>query len=235
MERAARVRRRALRGPRRLERRGRLHVARAEREACRRDRRLGRRVAPRQARAARLEPRRPRADRRRRSADGATLELGTRDARRRRVVAAADRRARASSSASRPRCPGLRERLEEAAPAASGDGQRRRRDVQVRGDDARRPARARGLRPLQRRSTCARRSRRSRGFRPGSIARTPGMLVREGEERFLFLFGCGARRRTCGRRWPTRARTSAGRPSGLDALDEVAIGIAPVREEAGRA
>jgi len=72
------------------------------------------------------------------------------------------------------------------------------------------------------------------GFRPASIARTPGMLVREGDERFLFLFGwaLGAYM------WETVAdagtHLGAG-PIGVDALDEVAIGIAPVHEEAGRA
>ena len=69
------------------------------------------------------------------------------------------------------------------------------------------------------------------GFRPGSIARTPGMLVREGEDRFLFLFGwaLGAYM------WETvsDAGTHLGAaPVGIDALEAVAIAAV---EEAGRA
>jgi glycine cleavage system aminomethyltransferase T len=60
-------------------------------------------------------------------------------------------------------------------------------------------------------------------FRPASIARTPGMLVREGDERFLFLFGwaLGAYM------WETVADAGThlgAAPVGLEALDEVAIG-----------
>jgi len=72
------------------------------------------------------------------------------------------------------------------------------------------------------------------GFRPGSVARTPGMVVREGEDRFLLLFGWAVGAYV----WETVADAGAhlgGSPVGVDALDEVAIGIAPVREEAGRA
>jgi heterotetrameric sarcosine oxidase gamma subunit len=69
------------------------------------------------------------------------------------------------------------------------------------------------------------------GFRPGSIARTPGMLVREGDDRFLFLFGwaLGAYM------WETvsDAGTHLGAaPVGIDALEEVAIAAV---QEAGRA
>jgi sarcosine oxidase gamma subunit len=73
------------------------------------------------------------------------------------------------------------------------------------------------------------------GFRPVSIARTPGMLVREGDERFLFLFGwaLGAYM------WETVADAGAhlgAAPVGLEALDEIAIGAGGVAvEEAGRA
>ena len=38
------------------------------------------------------------------------------------------------------------------------------------------------------------------GFRAGSVARTPGMVVREGEDRFLVAVRLGGRARTCGRR-----------------------------------
>jgi len=72
------------------------------------------------------------------------------------------------------------------------------------------------------------------GFRPGSVARTPGMVVREGEDRFLVLFGWAVGAYV----WETVADAGAhvgGAPVGLDALDEVAIGVAPVREEASRA
>jgi heterotetrameric sarcosine oxidase gamma subunit len=69
------------------------------------------------------------------------------------------------------------------------------------------------------------------GFRPGSIARTPGLLVREGEDRFLFLFGWALGAYV----WETVADAAThlgGAPVGTDALDEVAIAAV---EEAGRA
>jgi heterotetrameric sarcosine oxidase gamma subunit len=69
------------------------------------------------------------------------------------------------------------------------------------------------------------------GFRPGSIARTPGMLVREGEDRFLFLFGWALGAYV----WETvsDAGTHLGAaPVGIDALEAVAIAAV---EEAGRA
>jgi aminomethyltransferase len=73
------------------------------------------------------------------------------------------------------------------------------------------------------------------GFRPGSIARTPSMLVREGEDRFLFLFGWALGAYV----WETVADAGThlgGTPVGVDALDEIAIGAgAGVVEEAGRA
>ncbi len=83
------------------------------------------------------------------AADGATLELST-------ATRAADAwwlpltAGRALVVCDPAALPGLRERLEDAAPRHAGHGQRRRRDVQVRGADARRPARPRGVRPLQR-------------------------------------------------------------------------------------
>jgi heterotetrameric sarcosine oxidase gamma subunit len=69
------------------------------------------------------------------------------------------------------------------------------------------------------------------GFRPGSIARTPGMLVREGEDRFLFLFGWALGAYV----WETVADAGThlgAAPVGIDVLDEVAIAAV---EEAGRA
>jgi heterotetrameric sarcosine oxidase gamma subunit len=69
------------------------------------------------------------------------------------------------------------------------------------------------------------------GFRPGSIARTPGMLVREGQDRFLFLFGWALGAYV----WETVADAGThlgGAPVGIDVLDEVAIAAV---EEAGRA
>jgi aminomethyltransferase len=73
------------------------------------------------------------------------------------------------------------------------------------------------------------------GFRPGSIARSPGLLVREGEDRFLLMIGWALGQYL----WETvsDAGTHLGAaPVGLDALAEVAIGEgAPVAEEAGRA
>jgi heterotetrameric sarcosine oxidase gamma subunit len=67
-------------------------------------------------------------------------------------------------------------------------------------------------------------------FRPGSIGRTPGLLVREGDERFLFLFGAALGAYL----WETVADAGThlgGAPVGVEALGEVAIAV----EEAGRA
>jgi heterotetrameric sarcosine oxidase gamma subunit len=72
------------------------------------------------------------------------------------------------------------------------------------------------------------------GFRPGSIARTPGMVLREAEDRFLLLFGWALGAYL----WETVSDAGAhlgASPVGADALAAVAIGIAPVHEEAGRA
>ena len=69
------------------------------------------------------------------------------------------------------------------------------------------------------------------GFRPGSIARTPGMLVREGEDRFLFLFGWALGAYV----WETvsdAGRHLGAAPVGIDALEALAIAAV---EEAGRA
>jgi len=74
------------------------------------------------------------------------------------------------------------------------------------------------------------------GFRPGSVARTPGMVVREGDDRFLLLFGWAVGAYV----WETVSDAGAhlgGSPVGLDTLDEIAIGGAggnPI-EEASRA
>ena len=75
------------------------------------------------------------------------------------------------------------------------------------------------------------------GFRPGSIARSPGLLVREGEDRFLMMIGWALGQYL----WETVADAGGhlgGAPVGLDALDEIAVG-APVSgiqvEEASRA
>jgi heterotetrameric sarcosine oxidase gamma subunit len=72
-------------------------------------------------------------------------------------------------------------------------------------------------------------------FRPASIARTPGMLVRESDERFLFLFGWALGAYV----WETVADAGGylgAAPVGLEALDEIAIGAgSPAIEEAGRA
>lgn len=60
-----------------------------------------------------------------------------------------------------------------------------------------------------------------RGFRPGSVARTPGYVLREAEERFLMLFGFAVGEYM----WTTvadAARRLGGGPVGVDALAPVA-------------
>jgi heterotetrameric sarcosine oxidase gamma subunit len=56
------------------------------------------------------------------------------------------------------------------------------------------------------------------GLRPGSIARQPGLILREADERFLFLFGWAIGQYM----WTIvddAARHLGGRPVGMDALD----------------
>ena len=70
------------------------------------------------------------------------------------------------------------------------------------------------------------------GLRPGSIARNPGVLVREDEQRYLILFGWALGHYM----WSVVADAGGhlgGSPAGVDALAPIAGG--PVKEEAGRA
>ena len=56
-------------------------------------------------------------------------------------------------------------------------------------------------------------------MRPGSIARTPGILVREGDERFLLMVGWALGEHL----WSVvadAAQALGGRPLGVDALTE---------------
>lgn len=60
-----------------------------------------------------------------------------------------------------------------------------------------------------------------RGWRPGSVARTPAAVLREGEDRFLMLFGAALGRYV----WAVVADAAehlGGGPVGLDALEEAA-------------
>jgi heterotetrameric sarcosine oxidase gamma subunit len=165
-------------------------------------------------------------------ADGATLELGTatRAADAWWLPLTADRAVVVCEPAA---LPGLRDRLEEAAGAASAtvsvvDATSKYAALTLVGPLAREVFARFSAIDLRPQVTPV------LGFRPGSVARTPGMVVREGEERFLMLFGWALGAYV----WETVADAGShlgGSPVGVDALDEVAIGIAPVREEASRA
>ena len=165
-------------------------------------------------------------------ADGATLELGTatRAADAWWLPLTADRAVLVCDPAA---LPGLRDRLEEAASGASAtvsvvDATCKYAALTLVGPLAREVFARFSAIDLRPHVTPV------LGFRPGSLARTPGMVVREGEDRFLLLFGWALGAYL----WETVADAGGhlgGSPVGLDALDEVAIGIAPVREEASRA
>ncbi|HSI81069.1 MAG TPA: hypothetical protein VK919_10495 [Solirubrobacterales bacterium] len=60
-----------------------------------------------------------------------------------------------------------------------------------------------------------------RGFRPGSVARTPGMILRRADERYLMLFGASFGHYV----WTVvadAAESLGGRPVGVDALEQAA-------------
>jgi heterotetrameric sarcosine oxidase gamma subunit len=59
-----------------------------------------------------------------------------------------------------------------------------------------------------------------RGFRPGSLARVPGAILREAEERYLMLFGAALGRYV----WTVvadAAESLGGAPVGVDALTRI--------------
>jgi glycine cleavage system aminomethyltransferase T len=168
---------------------------------------VGRRVAPGQARGP-GRARRPRRDRERghgRRPSGAR----PRDACGRRLA-----------------LPSLRERLEEAAAAAT----QRASVVEVTSIFAALTL----VGPLAREvfaRFCALdlrpRSLPVTGFRPGSIARQPGLLVREGEDRFLFLFGWAVAHSM----WTVvddAGRHLGGVPIGVDALGTIEAALPEV-------
>ena len=163
-----------------------------------------------------------------RVAGGATLELGT-------ATRAGDAwwlpltAERAIVVCEPGALPGLRERLEEAAGSASRtfsvvDATCKYGAMTIVGPLAREVFARFTAVDLRPKSTPV------GAFRPVSIARTPGLLVREGEDRFLFLFGAALGAYM----WETVADAGThlgAAPVGVEALEEIAIAV----EEAGRA
>ena len=85
----------------------------------------------------------------------------------------------------------VRDALEAAAAAAAGLRLGARADHGPVLERGRRAAGARDASPGRRRSTCARSGSPEAAFAPVSVARVPGMILRERGDRFLHLFGAG--------------------------------------------